>query len=116
MNDVGFKGARADWTDIVLVCRKCSKRAEGGFGKGGDKRLAKCLRKTLDVGDQEDRDTKVAVIEVDCFDICPKNAVVVVTSAAPGDIVIVPTNTPIEAVIERLGLTSGLAKRPDQQA
>ena len=110
MSEAVFKRAKANWTGIVLVCRKCSKRTEGGFGKNGDKRLAKCLRKALDGGDQEDRDASVAVIEVDCFDICPKDAVVAVSSAAPGEIVIVPAGTPIEAVIARLGLT----RRADQ--
>ena len=31
----------------MLVCRKCSKKLDGGFGKDGEERLAKALRRHL---------------------------------------------------------------------
>jgi hypothetical protein len=46
-HDKPFKRARSDWTEVVLVCRKCSKKLDGGFGEDGDEKLAKVLRKSV---------------------------------------------------------------------
>lgn len=35
-----IKRVRAEWREVVLVCRKCSKKLDGGFGAKGNKRLA----------------------------------------------------------------------------
>jgi len=98
-----MKRVRADWDEIVLVCRKCSRKLDGGFGKRGDQSLAKGLRRTLGVK-SKGRKASVAVIEVDCLDICPKGAVVALRAAAPGDWAIVPKGTPLAGVARRLGL------------
>ena len=104
-HDKPFKRARSDWTEVVLVCRKCSKKLDGGFGADGDEKLAKVLRKALKTqGGGKGRKARVGVIEVGCFDICPKNAVVAVTASKPGDWVIVPRGASTSAVTERLGL------------
>ena len=102
-----FKRARADWTEVVLICRKCSKKLDGGFGDHGDQRLAKVLRKR---GGGKGRKASLGVIEVDCLDICPKNAVVAVKASSPGDWVVVPRGATTAAVMERLGLEVVLAK------
>lgn len=102
-HDKPFKRARSDWTDVVLVCRKCSKKLDGGFGDDGDQRLAKALRKSLKEGGKG-RKAKVGVIEVDCLDVCPKNAVMVVKASNPGDWVVTPRGASTQAVMERLGL------------
>ena len=100
-----FKRARSDWTEVVLVCRKCSRKLDGGFGEDGDQRLAKTLRKGLNPkGGGKGRKAGVAVIEVGCFDICPKNAVVAVRASNPGDWVVVPRGASTAAVTRRLGL------------
>src|SRR4051812_31923644 len=99
--DKPFKRARSDWTDMVLVCRKCSKKLDGGFGADGDQKLAKTLRKAVG---GKGRKARVGVIEVGCFDVCPKNAVVAVKASKPGDWVIVPRGASIRAMTERLGL------------
>ena len=39
-----MKQARSDWTSAVLVCGKCSKKIDGGFGPKRSERLAKALR------------------------------------------------------------------------
>lgn len=110
-HDKPFKRARSDWTDVVLVCRKCSKKLDGGFGDDGDQRLAKALRKSLKDDGKDDgksdgkgRKAKVGVIEVDCLDVCPKNAVMVVKASNPGDWVVTPRGASTQAVMERLGL------------
>lgn len=104
-HDKPFKRARSDWTEVVLVCRKCSKKLDGGFGEDGDQRLAKALRKGVkSSGGGKDRKARVAVIEVGCFDVCPKNAVVAVKASNPGDWLVVPRGAPTRAVTERLGI------------
>jgi predicted metal-binding protein len=100
-----IKQVRADWQDIVLVCRKCSKRLDGGFGRNGEETLAKSLRRSTG-GRKKGRKGPIGVIEVDCLDICPKGAVVAMRAAAPDDWAVVPAGTPIARVIARLGLTA----------
>lgn len=100
--DKPYKLARSDWTDVVLVCRKCSKKLHGGFGDDGDQRLAKALRKGLG---GKGRKARVGVVEVGCFDVCPKNAVVTVRASSPGEWVIVPRGASSQGVARRLGLT-----------
>ena len=34
MGEKAFKSAKTEWRDVVLVCRKCSKPLDGGFGPG----------------------------------------------------------------------------------
>lgn len=97
-----MKPVRACWSEVVLVCRKCSKKLKGGFGPDGDDRLAKALKREL--GGGKNRKAALGVIEVGCFDVCPKDAVVVARGGAPGDWLVVPRGTPTAAVAERLGL------------
>jgi predicted metal-binding protein len=105
MSDKSIKRVKAEWREVVLVCRKCSRKLDGGFGEDGDQKLAKALRKALGVkGKGLNRKTGAAVIEVDCMDVCPKGAVVAVRASAPRDWVVAPRGTPIRAVMERLGL------------
>jgi predicted metal-binding protein len=98
-----IKRVQAEWDEIVLVCRKCSKKLDGGFGKGGDQSLAKGLRKLLGAT-PKGRKAGLAVIEVDCLDICPKGAVVALRAGAPGDWAIVPKGASLPGVAARLGL------------
>src|ERR1700761_3244328 len=98
-----IKQVRSDWKDIVLVCRKCSKRLDGGFGKKGEESLAKSLRRSTGAR-KKGRKGQIGVIEVDCLDICPKGAVVAMRAATPEDGAVTPAGTPVAQVIERLGL------------
>lgn len=96
----------AGWTDVVLVCRKCSKRLGGrGFGRDGCQRLAKALRRALDLP-QDERKAPVGIIETGCFDLCPKGAVVVVNTARPADWLVVPQGTPTDDILDLLDLTA----------
>lgn len=90
----------------MLVCRKCSKRAGGGFGRHGGERLAKALRRALGLASKGGRARKdaVGVIEVGCLDICPKRAVMAIRCGEPGRWLAVPAGTPVDEVVEMLGL------------
>lgn len=70
---------RANWRNVVLVCRKCSKKLDGGFGPHGDERLAKALRKHLAL--KKGRKADAGIVEVNCLGVCPKGAVTVVDGA-----------------------------------
>lgn len=89
----------ADWSNVVLVCGKCSKKVGGGFGPKGKVALAKALRVK-----GKPRRAPYGVIETKCLKLCPKGAVVVVDGRHPGDWLLVRPGTPLDEVSERLGL------------
>lgn len=110
--DKAWKQVKADWRDVVLVCRKCSKKLDGGFGPDGEQVLAKALRKSLATfagaayGKVKARRRGIAVIEVGCLDICPKKAVVMVKCSDPKSMILVPEGAEMDDVLDRLKLQS----------
>ena len=106
-----IKTAKTQWRDVVLVCKKCSKKLDGGgFGPDGDKSLKKALRKYLKAG--KGQKAELAVVETACFDICPKNAVVAVNAANPKALLIVPAGADLFEVKARLGLDDDRRLKP----
>lgn len=95
---------RSRWSKAVLVCAKCSKKLDGGFGDSG-KPLAKALRKHLKI--RSGPKGAAGVVEVKCLDVCPKGAVVVVDSARPGEWLLVRPGDDLDMVATRLGLIEG---------
>jgi predicted metal-binding protein len=75
----------AKWGEILLVCRKCSKKLHGGFGEDGSRKLDKVLSKALKERGRKD----VKIVSVGCLDICPKNAVTVVKASEPARVFLV---------------------------
>ena len=107
-----IKTARTRWRDMVLVCRKCSKKLEdGGFGPDGDRTLKKALRKYLKAG--KGRKAELAIKDTDCFDVCPKNAVVAVNAARPEALLIVSRGANLREVVASLGLNGGPKQPPE---
>ena len=102
---MAIKTATTNWRQVVLVCRKCSKKLDGGFGPDGDKTLKKALRRYLHAG--KGRKGDLAVVGADCFDVCPKGAVVAVNTAEPKKLLIVPAGADLFEVKTRLGLDDG---------
>jgi len=86
----------ANWSGTVLVCGKCSKKIDGGFGKDGRTPLAKALRKLL--GLKKGRKAALGIVETRCLGVCPKNAVVMIDAASPGAWQIVAAGTSVEEV------------------
>ncbi len=109
-----FKQVKAEWRDVVLVCRKCTKKLKGGFGPDGGEPLAKALRRTLGEGRApgagkskgKARRRRVAVVEVGCLDVCPRKAVVALRAADPGRWILVPERADLADVAARLGLAA----------
>lgn len=104
----------SNWSDVILVCRKCATKLDGGFGPRGEQRFAKALRHALQQDDAARdkggakclRRRRSAVIQVGCLDVCPKKAVVALRADRPGDWLIVPEGTAMTAVLARLGSSS----------
>lgn len=90
----------AGWSNVVLVCGKCSKKVGGGFGPKGKTGLAKLLHVK-----GKPRRQPYGVVETKCLKLCPKGAVVVVDGRHPGDWLLLRPGTPVEDVAARLGLT-----------
>ncbi len=111
--DKPWKQVKVDWRDVVLVCRKCSKKLDGGFGPDGEQVLAKALRKSLATsagpayGKVKARRRDIAVMEIGCLDICPKKAVVMVKCSDPKSMILVPEGAEMDDVLERLKLQGG---------
>ena len=89
---------------MALICRKCSKKLDGGFGPGGDERLAKALRKHLSL--KKGRKAAAGIVEVNCLGICPRGAVTVVDGAASRDWLLVRPGADLDELAEALGLNA----------
>lgn len=99
----GVKDAvRSNWRQAVLVCGKCSKRVDGGFGPKGKQPLAKALRRHL--GLKKGRKAAAGIVEVRCLGVCPRGAVVAVNGAESRAWQLVAPGADLDAVAEALGL------------
>ena len=111
---MAIKSASTEWRQVVLVCRKCSKKLDGGFGPGGDLTLKKALRKYLHLKTgKKGRKGALTVTGTDCFDICPKGAVVAVNTAQPKKLLIIPAGADLLEVKTRLALDDGRRLKAD---
>jgi predicted metal-binding protein len=95
-------GIRSNWSNAVLVCAKCSKKLDGGFGPKGRTPLAKALRKQL--GLKKGRKSAAGIVEVKCLGICPRGAVTVVNGAASREWLLVREGADLDVVAGELGL------------
>ena len=101
---------RARWSGAVLVCGKCSKKLDGGFGDKGRTPLAKLLRKILGVG--KGRKAALGVVETRCLGLCPRNAVAMIDGRAPGTWLVVPKDADVAELAARLHRAPGPASSP----
>ena len=87
------------WEQVILVCRKCSKKLQGGFGPDGKDTLPRALKQELR---NTGRRRSVRVIETKCLGLCPKGAVTVLPGDQPGAMLAVPGGTAAAALLARL--------------
>ena len=90
----------SNWTGALLVCGKCSRKVDGGFGKKGRTPLAKALRRALGLG--KGRKAALGVVETPCLKLCPKRAVVLVDTRTPGYWMVVPEGGDLDDLGARL--------------
>lgn len=100
-----MKHVTAQWDAAILICRKCSKKAKGGFGEKGKTSLAKLLRARGN--GKRGRKADMGIFETSCLKVCPKHGVVAINAARPRDWLIVPTGMAEGAVAAALGLEDG---------
>lgn len=93
---------RSNWANAVLVCAKCSKKLDGGFGPKGRQPLGKALRKHLQL--KKGRKAGAGIVDVKCLGVCPRGAVTVVNGAASREWLLVPAGADLDAVANELGL------------
>lgn len=86
------------WRSFVLVCGKCSRKLDGGFGKKGKHALDDALRGILKAAGRRE----LRVVKTGCLGLCPKRAVTVAWAGRPGELMAVPEGTEPEAVLARL--------------
>lgn len=98
----GVRLHRSKWQESVLVCRKCSKKLRGGFGKKGKRSLRGLLKDVY--GDAKGRRAEIGIVEVPCFKLCPKGAVSVALGTKPGVLFEVAEGAAVEDVLEALDL------------
>jgi predicted metal-binding protein len=91
------------WKTVILLCGKCARKMDGGFGLKGKDSLRQALRTELAARGQR-RD--VRIIETRCIGICPKKAVTAINASSPCRILTVPKKT---AADEALNLILGSA-------
>jgi len=99
------RGLESRWSGVILVCSKCSKKLDGGFGRKGRTGLGKALRKRF--GLKKGRKSPVGLVEVRCLGVCPKGAVMLVDTSRPGTWRLVPAGADVEALGRDLGLEPG---------
>ena len=78
------------WNTVILVCGKCSRKLDGGYGPKGKTTLRAALKQELK--DQGYR-RSVRVVETKCFGICPKSAVITLNATAPTRLLTIPRGT-----------------------
>ncbi len=96
---------KTGWNDVLLICKKCSKKLDGGFGEDGTTTLRKAIRDRLRENGQRGQ---VGLIDVRCFGVCPKRAVTVVRASNPSELLVIPVGVPIDTV-----LSPGIRGEPD---
>lgn len=94
----------SNWQNSVLICRKCSKKLDGGFGPEGDERLAKAIRKHLAL--KKGRKAAAGIVEVGCLGVCPKGAVTVVNGADSREWLLVRPDADLDELCDILGITA----------
>lgn len=97
---------KAGWSGALLVCAKCSKKLDGGFGPKDSTRLAKVLAKRPGVGRK--RKAGLGVAEVRCLGVCPRGAVTVVDTRAPGRWRLVRPGDDLDAIVAGVGVDATL--------
>ena len=87
------------WRDVLLICRKCSRKLDGGFGVDGTDTLPRALKHVLR---GSGRRREVRILEVGCLGVCPKNAVTVMHGADPGRMLVIPEGLELGLLLSRL--------------
>lgn len=92
------------WRDVVLVCGKCTRKLEGGFGKKRRHSLRATLKEALH---EAGRRRQVRVAETGCLGLCPRKAVSLLQASRPERLHAVPAGTDMGDVLALLDTRQG---------
>ena len=87
------------WKTILLLCGKCARKLDGGYGHKRKETLRSVLRAALR---EAGHGREVRIVETRCLGICPKKAVTAVNASHPGEIFVVPAGMPVEEIMQVL--------------
>jgi hypothetical protein len=101
-----MKPIKSELTQVVLVCGKCAKKVKRGYGPEGDEPFVDALRSEIARRDGmkpakklRRKGSSVAVIEVPCLKICPKQAVVTINGREPERWHVLPRGAGFDALL-----------------
>jgi predicted metal-binding protein len=87
------------WKSVLLLCGKCARKMDGGFGPDGRDTLRTALRTELK---KQGRRRDVRIVETKCLGLCPRKAVTLLDASRPGELLAVPRKTDASDVLARL--------------
>ncbi len=92
------------WGTVILLCGKCARKMEGGYGKKKQHTLRSALRAELKATEFKagGRRRRVRIIETRCMGLCPKKAVTALNASRPERLLTVPKGTSAEAALAAL--------------
>jgi hypothetical protein len=86
------------WKTVILLCGKCARKMNGGYGSKGEDRLRTVLKDALrEKGHRRD----VRNVETRCVGTCPRNAVTALNASHPDIILTIPKGTATDEVMAR---------------
>jgi predicted metal-binding protein len=87
------------WKQVIVLCRKCGKKLDGGFGEKGKDSLKSSLRQALR---DEGRRRDVRIFETSCMGICPKRGVTALNATHPDRLHVIGAGADTTAVMQTL--------------
>jgi predicted metal-binding protein len=84
------------WETVILLCGKCARKLDGGFGPKRKDSLRTALRAAVR---ESGHRREIRIMETRCMGICPKKAVTMVNASRPGAISVVPKGTSMTDVM-----------------
>lgn len=78
------------WSTVILLCGKCSRKLDGGYGPKGTDTLRTTLKDALK---EQGYRRAIRVAETKCFGLCPKRAVVALNATDPSRLLTIPRGT-----------------------
>ncbi len=78
------------WRTVLIVCRKCGKKLDGGYGRKQQESLGTVLRQSARAAGHR-RDVRVC--DTGCLGLCPKGAVTALNASRPGTVHAIPAGT-----------------------
>jgi predicted metal-binding protein len=97
------------WNTVLLLCGKCARKMDGGYGPKGKDTLRSALRTELSAKGLR---RQVRIIETSCIGVCPKKAVTALNASEPTTLLTVPRKTPSDATLALL-LRGNYGREPE---